>query len=83
MSRFSTREGFMILFFFKSKFCAESYGENRFKIGKKVSGIQLVKLGTPKIKVLRKMHLNFRKIVQKSGDIIKKNTLKKRLSQTS
>ena len=33
-------------------------------------------LVTPEIKVLRKMHLNFRKIAQKSAAIIKKNTFK-------
>ena len=38
-------------------------------------------LVTPKIKVLRKMHLNFRKIVQKSGAIIKKDTFKIKKTQ--
>ena len=59
MSRFSTREGFMILVLSISKFSVESYDENRFKIGYKVSEIQLFKLGNPWNKSFEKNAFKF------------------------
>ena len=46
------------------------------KSDKKSLSYSLANFITPEIKVLRKMHLNFRKIAQKSGAIIKKNIFK-------
>ena len=46
------------------------------KSDKKSLSYSLADLVTPEIKKLRKLHLNFRKIAQKSGVIMKKKLLK-------
>ena len=75
MSRFSTLKVIVILVLSRSTFDPDSYDENRFKIGQKVSELQLGKLGNPRKKSFEKKALK----VQQNGTKQRQCNKEKRL----